>query len=224
MPATARATGSTTQPPSRAADQIVAIPQPGPQTRGTASASSAAPCGGSAAGQCGSRRSRRPDGARARRSLQNSDTIVTMVHPTCSGAALARLTSASAKDRRPFAVFAVGGMPSQRHTDTKSEAIARSRPRTNSDSGHRMLSGLAVAESIRATTSPPEATRFRAADDFCTASLALRMEREGGGGQRGRGRGSRGGFGRREGNRVAWQLTSQHRPLPPLKTARFGGM
>jgi hypothetical protein len=43
----------------------------------------------------------------ARRSRQNSETIVTIVQPTCSGSACARCTSVSATPRRPAALPAV---------------------------------------------------------------------------------------------------------------------
>ena len=152
MPATARAAGSTTQPLSRAAAQIVAMPQLGPQTRGIEATSAVAPpprrveISEQAAGQSGRSSRRRPDAAAARRSRQNSDTIVTIVQPTCSGLADARLTRASAVARSPVADREAAGMPSDRHDETRSDAIARSRSRTAFDAGHRIGPASAVGE------------------------------------------------------------------------------
>jgi hypothetical protein len=173
MPATALPTGSTAQPLSRAADQIVAIPQLGPQTRGTVAASLDGISAPAAAGQSGSRSNRLPAGAAARRSRQNSDTMVTMVQPTCSAPADARLTTVSAQDRKPAAVRAVGGTPSDRHTDTRSEAIARNLSRTCFESGHRIATaGDAPSRGAGARDSRSNADRFRANDDSYTNCLS----------------------------------------------------
>ena len=100
---TARLVDSTTQPLSCAADQIVPIAQLGPQTRGIASSPSG-PAG--ATGQSGRRSSRRPEAPTASRSRQCSETIVTIVQPTCSGRAPARDTSDWACVLRPAAARA----------------------------------------------------------------------------------------------------------------------
>ena len=154
IPATARPTGSTTQPQSRAADQIVAIPQLGPQTCGTPSEPPTASRARLAAtGQSGSNRSRRPDGAAASRSLQNSDTIVTIVQPTCSGLAAARFTRLSACSRRPAAVRTPVGRPCDRQTATRSDDIARSRSRTALTSGQRIAA--VSTDSLRRRSAGP---------------------------------------------------------------------
>jgi len=178
MPATARAVGSTTQPLSRAAAQIVAMPQLGPQTRGTTASSPAAasPCRvgvwQQASGQSGRSRSRRPEGAAARRSRQNSDTIVTMVQPAYSEPTDARLPRVSAVARKPAAVRATAGSPSDRQEATRSEAIARSRSRTAFDSGHRIATAVAGWEcSAVGTEFLPKTVGFKAVDASCTGCL-----------------------------------------------------
>ena len=174
MPATARPAGSTTQPLSRAADQIVAMPQLGPQTRGTVSAPWAAPSSPQeATGQSGNRSSRRPDGAAARRSRQNSDTIVTIVQPTCSGPADARFTRVSAAARSPAAVRTAAGTPADRHGEARSEAIARSRSRTVFASGHRRAAtGAGPDRSAVGMDLRSAAAVFAAADASYTECLS----------------------------------------------------
>jgi len=154
------------------------MPQLGPQTRGTTASSPAAAAAcregvsQQAAGQSGRSSSRRPEGAAASRSRQNSDTIVTIVQPAYSGPTDARLPRVSAVARNPAAVRATAGTPSDRQEATRSEAIARSRSRTAFDSGHRIATALAaLACSAIGRESRPETVGFKAVDVSCTVCL-----------------------------------------------------
>ena len=155
MAATARDVDSTVQPLSRAAAQIVAIPQPAPQVRGTPVATRAA---GPESGQSGRSNSRRPDAPTASRLRQNSDTTVTIVQPTASPPAPALRTRVRACSRKPAADRTSPGMPSARHEATRSAAIARSRSRTCRGAG-------------QASRSPVGGAAGSGEADFCTFYL-----------------------------------------------------
>jgi len=102
-----------------------------------------------------------------------------MVQPACSGPADARLTKVSAVARSPAAVRAAAGTPSDRHDETKSEAIARSRSRTDFDSGHLIFTGVAgLGCSAVGRDSRFKTVGFRAVDALCTEDLAESQDGE----------------------------------------------
>jgi hypothetical protein len=165
MAVSASSVDCTTQPASRATLQIRVMPQSGPQTRGTpaAPATSAA-----AAGQSGRSRSRRPRDTCASRSRQNSETIVTIVQPTCSGRSPARSTSCSASSRKPLAERTSVGTPTDFHGAARSAASARRRARAAGEAGQACSGPLC-------STSRREAAAT-AAVESCTVGLRGRKE------------------------------------------------
>ena len=173
MPETACRVDSTTQPPSRAAAQIVAMPHAGPHVAGTADS----PPATAAHGQSGRRSNRRPLPAAATRPRQNSETIVTIVQPTCSGRADDRCTNASAADRRPADVRTAGGMPSDRHEATRSEAIARRRSRRARDGGQALGGATGAARPFASTTATD--SRTMAAPGCISAAIVWPLVRKG---------------------------------------------
>ena len=129
MAASASDDPTTVHPLSRAADQMVATSHAGPQVFGDPAA---VPEGSPpAAGQSGRITSRSPRPNEPSLDRQNSDTMATMVQPTCSCPPPARLQIAAANSSRPRRDRnPAGGPPAPVQDDTRSDAIARSRARS----------------------------------------------------------------------------------------------